>query len=68
MRCAVIDANNLVVNIIMAEPTDLAPQGCFLIGINDGVFCDIGWSWDGANFIDPNPPVVQPEPEPNPVP
>jgi hypothetical protein len=68
MRCAVIDANDLVVNIIMAEPTESAPHGCVLVGIYGGVFCEIGWSWDGANFIDPNPPVVQPEPEPDPVP
>lgn len=61
MRCAVIDANGIIVNIIMAEPTDPAPDGCSLIGIEDGVFCDIGWSWDGASFIDPNPQVIQPD-------
>jgi len=61
MRCAVIDTDGLVVNIIMAEPTDLAPVGCSLVGIEDDVFCDIAWSWDGSSFINPNPPVIQPE-------
>lgn len=56
MRCAVIDTNGVIVNIIMAEPTDLAPMGCSLVGIDDGVFCDIGWVWDGAAFVNPNPP------------
>lgn len=59
MRCAVIDANGLIVNIIMAEPTDQAPVGCSLAGIDEGVFCDIGWTWDGNQFVDPNPPVIQ---------
>lgn len=58
MRCAVIDTNSfikgMVVNIIMAEPTDLAPEGCLLVGIEDGVFCDIGWFWDGSSFVDLN--------------
>lgn len=56
MRCAVIDANGLIVNIIMAEPTNQAPAGCSLVGIDEGVFCDIGWIWNGNQFIDPNPP------------
>ena len=66
MRCAVINATGDVVNIIMAEPTDLAPQGCVLVGVDDGVFCDIGWSWDGSNFVDPNSPVTQTSTEPVP--
>lgn len=57
MRCAVVNGNNVIENIIMAEPTDPAPHGCVLIGITD--FCDIGWIWNGSTFINPNPPVVQ---------
>lgn len=56
MRCAVIDTNGVVVNIIMAEPSDLAPLGCFLVAIPDAAFCDIGWVWDGTAFVNPNPP------------
>lgn len=54
MRCAVIDTNGIVVNIIMAEPTDLAPNECLLVGIEENIFCDIGWFWDGTSFIELN--------------
>ena len=48
--CAVIDSNNIVVNLIVAEPTDTPPEGCTLIEIPA---CDIGWVWNGTRF---NPP------------
>jgi hypothetical protein len=50
-NCAVIDSNNIVVNIIVAEVTDPPPEGCTLVEIP---FCDIGYTWDGTRF---NPPV-----------
>lgn len=50
--CAVIDNTNTVVNIIVAEPTDLPPEGCSLVEL---MTCDFGWVWDGVRF---NPPVV----------
>lgn len=41
--CAVIDnATNEQVNLIVAEPTDLAPNGCRLVEISPG-YC-----WDAA--------------------
>ena len=41
-NCAVIDiATNEQVNWIVAEPTDVAPDGCRLVEIPDGYF------WDG---------------------
>jgi hypothetical protein len=40
--CAVIDSNNQLVNTIVAEPTDLAPEGCTLIEIPNGYY------WDGV--------------------
>jgi len=49
--CAVINADGLVVNLIVAEPTDTPPEGCSLVLIP---FCDIGYTWDGQQF---NPPV-----------
>ena len=56
-RCAVVQmVDGLVVNIIMAQPGDEPPVGCELIEIMNGQPCDIGWYWDGTNFIDPNPP------------
>jgi hypothetical protein len=48
--CAVIDQNSVVVNLIVAEPTDPPPEGCTLIEIPH---CDIGYVWDGVQF---NPP------------
>ena len=48
--CAVVDSDNQVVNLIVAEPTDTPPAGCTLIEIPA---CDIGWTWDGVRF---NPP------------
>jgi hypothetical protein len=32
-NCAVIDSNNVVVNLIVAEPTDTPPEGCTLVEI-----------------------------------
>lgn len=52
-NCAVIDSNNVVINIIVAEPTDTPPVDCKLVEIP---FCDIGYVWDGVKF---NPPVQQ---------
>lgn len=54
--CAVCRlSDGLVVNIIMAQPADLPPEGCELIEVVNGQSCDIGWYWNGVEFIDPNP-------------
>ena len=54
--CAVCRLDNgLVINTIMAEPTDSAPYGCKLIEIEEGVICGIAWTWNGTQFIDPKP-------------
>jgi len=58
--CLVIDeVTKTVVNRIVAEPTDMAPIGCYLVEQVD-MSVDIGWVLDGNNFISPNPPVVEP--------
>jgi hypothetical protein len=51
--CAVINSENQVVNLIVAEPTDIAPDGCNLIVTPDesGNFAQIGGTWDGTQFI-----------------
>ncbi len=49
-NCAVIDLDNRVVNLIVAEPTDTPPDGCTLVEIPA---CDIGWIWDGQRFHPP---------------
>lgn len=58
--CLVVDENTqTVVNRIVAEPTDLSPLGCYLVAQTD-MAIDIGWVWDGVNFVNPNPPTVEP--------
>jgi hypothetical protein len=53
--CAVIDkTTNIVVNKIVAEVTDLPPDNCFLVDVTNQ-FVNIGWVWDGVNFINPTP-------------
>lgn len=70
MRCAVCTiAESIVVSIIMAQPTDPAQDGCFLVGLQDDQPCDIGWVYDGTGFYSPNPPLeptLTPAPEPVP--
>ena len=51
--CAVVNSDNVVVNLIVAEPTDTPPAGCTLIEIP---VCDIGYIWDGTRF---NPPQAE---------
>ena len=51
--CAIIDSDNFVINLIVADPTDLAPDGCGLILKPDDVFVDIGYIWDGVSFNAP---------------
>ena len=56
-RCAVCRlADGLVVNIIIAFPSDLPQDECELIEIMMNQRCDIGWYWDGLNF---NPPLIE---------
>ena len=52
--CAVIRiADGLVINRIIADPSEIPPDECILVDITD-MFVDIGYVWDGTNFIDPN--------------
>lgn len=56
-RCAVMQLlDGLVINIIVALPTDEPQIGCELIEIADGQPCNIGWHWNGYMFVDPFPP------------
>jgi hypothetical protein len=52
--CAVCQlTDGLIVNIIVAEPTDLAPDGTQLIETPDadGNNAEIGGTWNGTNFL-----------------
>ena len=55
--------DNVVVNIIVAPPTEPAQEGCYLVDVSDGKPCDIGWVWNGTSFYDPDP---KPQPS-NPI-
>lgn len=59
-RCAVIDTNNKVINLIVAEPSDIPPQGCILVEAPTNLFVDMGYTWNGTNFIDLNGNIVVP--------
>ena len=59
-NCAVVRlSDNIVQNTIMAQPSDLAPDGCFLVEIMNGYECNIGWTFEGQfGFIAPSEPPV----------
>lgn len=61
MRSALIEnLTNTVVNVIVANPAvDAAPEGHILIALPDDSPVSIGWQYDGLQFVDPNPPVVE---------
>lgn len=53
-RCAVCSiSDGTVINIIMASPSDPAPDGCNLVELMNGMNCDIGWTWDGLFTFTP---------------
>lgn len=55
--CAVIRTqDNLVINTIVADPTDLAPNDCYLVEMTDANWGGPGWTWDGTQFIPPADP------------
>jgi hypothetical protein len=65
-KCAVVQqSDNVCVNLIIAEASDPAPDGCFLVDI-DNMACDIGWIYDPImnDFINPAPPPPPEEPVP----
>lgn len=53
-RCAVCQlSDGLVINLIVALPSDPAPEGCQLVEVMNEQPCDIGWVWTGAEFVPP---------------
>jgi hypothetical protein len=54
--CAVCQlTDGLIINVIVAEPTDPAPEGTQLIITPDseGNNAEIGGTWDGTQFLPP---------------
>lgn len=59
MIAAVVDANGLVKNIIVADENSPIEDGTQLIPINEDQFVSIGFVWDGEKFIDnQNSPIL----------
>lgn len=53
MTVAVVDSSNTVVNLIVADVTNLPPADCQLIAVPDSndYYPNIGDTWDGSNFV-----------------
>lgn len=52
--CAVVRlSDGFVINIIVASPSDPAPDGCQLVEIMTGQPCDIGWYYANGVFNGP---------------
>ena len=53
-RCAVCQlSDGLVINIIIADPSDSPPDGTQLVEVMNEQPCDIGWFWTGTEFTPP---------------
>lgn len=52
--CAVCRlSDGLILNIIIASPSDPAPDGCQLVEVMTGQSCDIGWFYANGVFNGP---------------
>ena len=52
--CAVVRlSDGLIINTIVAAPSDPAPDGCKLVEIMTGQMCDIGWYYANDTFNGP---------------
>lgn len=62
-NCAVCrNTDGLVVNVIVADPTDPTPRpGFYLIGIELNTPVSTGCRWDGKNFLDAQGNVLVPD-------
>jgi hypothetical protein len=59
MQYALVQISDyVVVNIIIAVPSYVPPEGYLAIELTPGQVCNVGWIYDPATgtFINPNPP------------
>jgi hypothetical protein len=62
MKCAIVDSNGVIVNIIVSSPNDPAPEGCRVEVVEQNVYCNPGELWEDRRYIEPElPPVEVPE-------
>jgi hypothetical protein len=57
LAAVVRSSDRVCINVIVAETSDPAPAGCYLVDV-DNVLCDIDWIYDPVigDFTNPNPP------------
>lgn len=58
--CAVINTSNIVTNIIVAEPTDVPPEGTVLVLVPADLPVQIGYTYTDPDFYDFDGVVVSP--------
>lgn len=67
-RYAVIrNEDNVVDNLILGDETTPPPLDHYLVEITENLWADMGWVWDGSQFINPNPVVEEPAAEEPPI-
>ena len=60
MRCAVVDTQGRVINVIMADSDqDPVPENCVLHEILDGIWIDIGMYWSDRVVLPTDPDTVE---------
>jgi len=48
-RAAVVRlSDNVVENVVVADDESIAPDGCFLVNVQE-IACDIGWIYDQSS-------------------
>jgi hypothetical protein len=58
MKAALVDANDIVVNVIVWDETCVAPDGTAAVILDDDFHVSVGWIYNGEqSFVDPNPPI-----------
>ena len=57
MKAALVNANNVVENVIVWSQGDIAPEGFTVIELEDSHKVGPGWEWiSGTDFLDTTPP------------
>ena len=66
MKAALVDSNNIVVNIIVWDETCVSPEGVTVVVLPDDFLISTGWIYNGGqSFTDLNPPAaIEPPPAP----
>jgi hypothetical protein len=59
MKAALVDSNNIVMNIIVWDESCVAPEGVTAVILPDNFLISTGWIYNNEqSFTDPNPPVA----------